>query len=283
MPQGFIVRPAVRSDHQLISNLINFEQHVHRHLDWHPALEWLGQQPYWLVEHQQKALAALAFPPDPPEIAWIRLFSSSFELSPQEAWNLLFENAILSLKNPDHTIIAAVALSDWFKAILANAGFEHHQDIIVLDWQVKPSYSFSPPAEIHIRKMLAEDLQTVQRVDNSSFDLLWQHSLDGLQQAYKNAYYATVAELDGQIVGYQLSTSAVFSAHLARLAVIPGLQRKRIGITLVQDLLAYCNQQAIIHVTVNTQHDNLASLALYQKIGFIRTGEFFPVFIFQPK
>jgi ribosomal protein S18 acetylase RimI-like enzyme len=35
------------------------------------------------------------------------------------------------------------------------------------------------------------------------------------------------------------------------------------------------------HLTVNTQADNAASLALYHKLGFRRTGEQFPVYTLQ--
>ncbi|HNM38154.1 MAG TPA: hypothetical protein PKI33_13880, partial [Anaerolineales bacterium] len=32
-------------------------------------------------------------------------------------------------------------------------------------------------------------------------------------------------------------------------------------------------------LSVNTQDDNVASLRLYSKLGFLRTGEHYPVFI----
>jgi ribosomal protein S18 acetylase RimI-like enzyme len=36
----------------------------------------------------------------------------------------------------------------------------------------------------------------------------------------------------------------------------------------------------IARLTVNTQSDNHASLALYEKMGFVITGEKFPVYSF---
>jgi ribosomal protein S18 acetylase RimI-like enzyme len=37
----------------------------------------------------------------------------------------------------------------------------------------------------------------------------------------------------------------------------------------------------MFHLTVNTQSDNSASLALYRKIGFRETGERYPVYQLQ--
>jgi hypothetical protein len=36
------VRPAVPQDQHQIANLMFFESHVQRHLDWRAPLEWLG-------------------------------------------------------------------------------------------------------------------------------------------------------------------------------------------------------------------------------------------------
>jgi ribosomal protein S18 acetylase RimI-like enzyme len=89
-------------------------------------------------------------------------------------------------------------------------------------------------------------------------------------------------ELDGKIVAYQMSSSTGFYAHLARLAVRPDIQRRRIGFRLVQNLLDhFLLQHNCWGVTLNTQHDNTSSLALYRHIGFRETGERFPVYLYQ--
>ena len=80
------------------------------------------------------------------------------------------------------------------------------------------------------------------------------------------------------MVGYQISTSFPFSGHLARLAVRPEYQRMNVAYGLVHDLLARFKQQGIWRATVNTQDSNLASISLYEKIGFRRTGEEFAVY-----
>ena len=99
--------------------------------------------------------------------------------------------------------------------------------------------------------------------------------------AFAKSSYCTVAERDGQIIGYSMSSSSGMYAHLARLAVHPEIQRQRLGFALVQDLLHYfINDLNYWGVTLNTQHNNASSLALYHKIGFRETGERFPVYIY---
>ena len=93
-------------------------------------------------------------------------------------------------------------------------------------------------------------------MDNIAFESLWQNSQASLTLALKQSAYATVAEVDGQIIGYQISTGSGYSAHLARLAVLPRLQRKAIGYQLVRDLLEYFANREIYRITVNTQDNN---------------------------
>jgi ribosomal protein S18 acetylase RimI-like enzyme len=49
---------------------------------------------------------------------------------------------------------------------------------------------------------------------------------------------------------------------------------------IVTDLIQRLEKKGVARLTVNTQSDNHASLALYRKIGFTLTGEKFPVFSF---
>jgi ribosomal protein S18 acetylase RimI-like enzyme len=66
--------------------------------------------------------------------------------------------------------------------------------------------------------------------------------------------------------------------HLARLAVLPDFQCRGIGYCLLYDLLSQFYRRGARSVTVNTQNDNLASIAVYEKIGFRATGETYPIY-----
>ncbi len=279
MPEPLTLRKANEGDQRAISTLITFEYYVHRHLDWRTPTDWLGSQPFWLLERSQRLLAALACPPDPPEIAWVRFFASSTAVDLREAWQMLFEQAHESLPAEYAYPMAGLALQDWFAQLLIETGFRHRQNIVVLQWNERKPPKQDSSTAVKLRPLLPADLPAVQVVDELAFERLWQMSVDTLTRSYNQAAYATVAEIGGKIVGYQISTQSSYSAHLARLAVDPTLQQRGIGAQLVRDLQAHFSRNRSRLITVNTQSDNHASLALYKKLGFDLSGEQFPVFV----
>jgi ribosomal protein S18 acetylase RimI-like enzyme len=116
----------------------------------------------------------------------------------------------------------------------------------------------------------------------AAFGGVWQNTAACLEIAFLQSAAATIAEQDGEPVGYQISTGSQMGGHLARLAVLPEYHNQGVGYTLVDDLLSLFEKRGAHHVTVNTQHDNLASLALYRKAGFRLTGEEYPVYEWTP-
>src|SRR5436190_46759 len=149
----------------------------------------------------------------------------------------------------------------------------------MLEWQYQPWSSSEAPG-VHIRHMTEADLPIVHQVDNASFDPLWQNSLETLRRAFNQSLLATVAENESGILGYQLSTGGGQRAHLARLAVHPTWQGHGVGRALLADLFGQLVNNGVFRLSVNTQSDNLVSLGLYKRMGFIRTGEQYPVYSF---
>jgi|UPI00046F568C N-acetylglutamate synthase-like GNAT family acetyltransferase len=277
MQPGLIVRQAIPADYASLTALLETAPNLHRHLDWRPPLDWLGREPFFLVEQNKNILAALACPPDPANIAWIRLFAVHSSLPIQTAWNMLYPLVKAFNDRQPEISTAGIIIFPWFGDLLKNAGFRLHQEIVVLEWDnILPPPVYSNTL-ITIRTMEPPDLLDVARVDHLAFDPLWQNSQESLELALQQSSCATIAELAGEIVGYQISTSAGYSAHLARLAVLPEMQKRSIGYWLVRDLLERFSHQELYRVTVNTQDNNLASLALYQKLGFWLTGDRFQV------
>jgi ribosomal protein S18 acetylase RimI-like enzyme len=257
-----------------------FEPNVHRHLDWRGPLEWLGADEYWVLEQNGLVTAALACPPDPEGVAWLRLFAHSSDVPTTEAWKVLWENAKACLAGRN-LLVAAITVADWFSVLLSESGFTTRQQIVVLEQKFNTFQPRQIPSELILRPMTEHDLPAVTEVDKSGFAPLWRNSLQALQSGFRQAGFATVAQINGEIIGYQISTRNSFGAHLARLAVTAPLQGQGIGYLLVQDLLMQCLRAGLHRLTVNTQNDNLNSLALYKKIGFELTGERYTVFSLQ--
>ena len=275
-----LVRAVDLNDHQQLSNLIFFETHLHRHLDWRSPLEWLGARFYWALEEGKHITAALACPTEVEGIAWLRLFVYAGHGSADNAWTLLWSTAKQEIAHAGGAAVAAIAMQNWFQRVLAASGFENHQRIVMLDWEVQPRVSREVKG-VHIREMTEADLPQVVETDNTAFNPLWHNSLDTLQLAFSQSMFATVAEDSNGIFGYQLTTGHGHRAHLARLAVRPEAQGRGTGRALLNDLFTKVTGNGIARLSVNTQNDNLASLSLYKKMGFHRTGEEYPVYTFK--
>ena len=277
------VRHAVPQDHHQIANLLLHEANTHRHLDWRPALEWVGSQNYWVMEEDGRITAALACPEDPPQVAWIRLFAHQPHLSGLETWTALSRVAYPEIiRASPQAQVAAIVMKQWFQNILLSHGFELKHNIVLLHWSGETARPFNAPQGIQIRLMQQSDLFAITKVDLASFGHFWHNTFDALQRAYSQAIYATVSEDGSGVIGYQISTGNPFGAHLARLAVLPEAQGRGVGAALVSDLIQRMNIHQSARLSVNTQADNAASLTLYERMGFKRTGEYFPVLVFRP-
>ncbi len=280
MPPNLVVREAKPADFLGLTTLLETAQNLHRHLDWRLPLEWLGRPPFWVIEQNRRLLAALACPTDPPGIAWIRLFAVDSILETASTWDSLFSRAVDYFHDQPEASFAGIALYPWFGDLLRSRGFYSQQEIVILEWDNVLPQANPRAAPVRIHAMELQDLPDVTDVDNRAFAPLWQNSFESLRLAYKQSAYATVAELNGKTVGYQVSTVTGYNAHLARLAVYPEQQGKSIGYWLVYDLLKHFSDHNIYRITVNTQDNNQASLALYQKLGFWLTGERYQVLIY---
>jgi ribosomal protein S18 acetylase RimI-like enzyme len=275
------LRPAIQTDQRGITNLIHFSPHVHRHLDWRSPIDWIGSSPYFVIENGGQVIAALGCPPDPPAVAWVRLFVNSGKIPVKESWMILWERVYKELAGKDQLVVAAIVLQDWFKEILLSSEFTNPQSIVMLERDGGSATGLKPPATFPIRAMMPYDLPAVAEVDASAFDHLWKNTLPALEQAYPQSVIATVAEMEGKTIGYQISTRNPNGVHLARLAVRPSVQGHGVGYALVADLIHKAERRGMTHLTVNTQSDNSASLALYQRMGFNETGERYPVYQLQ--
>jgi ribosomal protein S18 acetylase RimI-like enzyme len=169
------------------------------------------------------------------------------------------------------------------QSLLSQNGWEICQQVVQLRWN-RGKASGVPkncPEGILIRSMSLPDIPEVAMIDQACFDFLWQHSEDALRRAFEQSTYCTIAEKDGVLVGYQITTLQRNRAHIARLAVLPEFQRHRIGYCLVADVINQFRRPWTREISVNTQQDNYKSLSLYNKIGFDLTNESFPIFIYK--
>ena len=271
-------RPASVEDRNTVVALTRYERYVHTHLDWQPPEDWLGQQPFSLAEIGRRAVAALACLPDPPDTAWLRVLVVSEKLSLKQAWEALWPPARVELEAMAVPLAAALSMDEWLLPLLESSGFFRTHDVIGLRRNGGGlPHARNVPAPI--RPATRDDLEALYALDRLCFDQPWQLSRRTLNLALSKAANASVAEAPGgELAGYQIGTASRGVGHLARLAVRPDWRGTGLGTALVLDALRHFDRVRAGQVTVNTQSNNEASLALYERLGFVRSGDRFPVY-----
>lgn len=279
-PEQSVILNAEKNDIKSVSTFIEDAQLIHRNLDWRSLLQWISEEPFLLKISQKRIQGLFSCAPDIEGMAWIHCFASRYHNNFRETWLELLD---IAREHPavKGCLLCSVGLQEWFNELLYHSGFNILQNIVVLNWNGIAPKELPVSQEILLRPMEIDDLDQVVQVDHQAFAPIWEISQNSLRQAYMQSEHASVAEINDQIVGYELSTANHFSAHLARLAVRPQYMKANIGYSLVRDMLIHFSKRGVKQVSVNTQNDNIASVSLYKKLGFILTDETFPVYILQ--
>jgi len=171
-----------------------------------------------------------------------------------------------------------LALEDWIDSLMRQKGYPKHQDLVILERSLLTPLSVQDNPYVQIRRVTENDLPEVEAIDAASFEDLWVYSLPTLQLAYQQSDLTYLAEFDGIPVGYLFGTISGSTSHLARIAVLSGYKRQHIASRLMEKFFTALQERGITQVTLNTQSDNQASLALYDKMGFRKTGETFAIY-----
>jgi ribosomal-protein-alanine N-acetyltransferase len=271
------VRPAIEADRAAIADLISNARWKHQHLDWADTLGVIAEQPLLAAYEGTRLIGAMGFPPDPPGVAWLRLFAVAQGQSPKVVWNRMWPRASLLATQIGIEDLAALDIGGWLHSLLESSGFHQTTEVMFMEWN--GSHPPDPTRPIDgLRTLEYRDLPELAGLDSRAFGPIWQHSQKVLALALRQASLASVVERKGRLVAYQISTSSAFGAHLARLAVDPAWQHQGIGSDLVIEVLRRFAMQGFLRITLNTQADNERSLRLYRRLGFSETGQRFPVY-----
>lgn len=271
-----IIRQAVAADASEIANLLSGASFVHRHLDWTPLLDWINSFPFLVSERNSKLTGVFACPPDPPGVAWVKCFACRDHAELKEYFKS-FLGKIKDNKLLTTGCLYALGMQDWFIELLKTNQFADFQKVVVLE-HYENVKSDTTVNQALVRPMELADIPRVAELDRMAFEPIWVISPQAMKLAFLQSAHSLVIELDGKLIGYELSTSTGSSAHLARVAVHPDHQNENLASTLVNEMITYFHRNRIFFITVNTQKENRQSLALYRKMGFRLTGEQYPIY-----
>lgn len=244
---------------------------MHQHLDWHAPRQWIeaGAGHVLLAWRDERLVGCLGLSPAVNGACWIRLLGIGEGFIPAPIIEELWGSVEARLRSGVSVML--LMASPWLNAYARQLEFACLERIITLS-RVGDKLPAAPLSPVKVRSARAVDLPRIARIDGLAFAPPWQMAADELRQAFRISSQTTVALLGGDIVGYQMSSRHQESGHLARLAVTPAHQGRRIGAALLHEGLREFNRQGVHSVTVNTQRRNQASQCLYQRFGFCRNG-----------
>jgi ribosomal-protein-alanine N-acetyltransferase len=253
-----------------LARFLNANNLSFNNLDWFSPIDRFNEPGCFAIIKDQQVKALLAATPECPAAAWLRFFHAERDGHHEQHFKALLSRAKMILKALGAQSLFSLAPYDWLKRLLSGEGFSPADNIVTLQRNFSEVNYGSADQRLIIREMTHRDIAAVEDIDLAAFDPAWQLNHPSLVKTYHLSSSHSVAILGGDIVGYQMSTSAFDSAHLARLAVDPRWQRRGVGRRLVEDMLENFSAIGIMSFSVNTQASNLQSLSLYHSLGFER-------------
>lgn len=251
---------------RVVLHFIQNQFRTHYHLDWRPVNVWLREKSTLgvLAYHSPQTLyGAMMLSPAIDGVSWIRLFSLRDSLS-AGIFNLMLSKLLSLFPDAGINEVGILETELWLRKLLDESDFSLVDQLIHMKRSrgIPVVTSNSP---VIVKRATDDHLDIVEHIDHVAFSPYWQMQMDDLREVSRYASSFTIAILDNQVVGYQLSTSYPDTIHLARLATLPDYQGRGIGSRLVQALIQDFPNH---HITVNTQGSNEVSQRLYKRLGF---------------
>ena len=276
------ITPYQRRHRDAVRDLLFRGYRAHTHLDWQETDQWLDdgeRYPARLAWQNMRLQGILATSEPLNHTCWLRVAAVGDHADAQAILSLLWDDLLPNLRARGIQTVALLMIRSWIASYVTRLGFHHTEEIITLRRTQTETPNGEPPAGLSIRLAQPEDLPTILTIDNSAFVAPWQMNADEVRQAQRISASCTIAEMNGEVIGYQLSTLYFDGAHLARLAVAPQMQGHGMARALLTDVLQRFARRGVHSMTVNTQLSNVRSQDLYTGYGFERTGYDLPVWM----
>ena len=253
-----------------LARFLNANNLSFNNLDWFLPDERFNDPGCHAIVEDQQIKALMAATPECPQVAWLRFFYADRDGEHTRYFEALLSRTKEVLKAAGARSIFSLAPYSWLERLLIGEDFKLVDKIVTLHHIFSGGNLSQAGKDIIIREMTYRDLTAVEAIDIAAFEPAWQLNRASLIKTYHRSAWHSVALLEGKIVGYQMSTSAFDTAHLARLAVDPRWQRKGVGRRLVEDMFETFSAHGVRSFSVNTQDSNHQSLSLYHSLCFER-------------
>lgn len=131
--------------------------------------------------------------------------------------------------------------------------------------------STQPRALFCTRQLVADDIGSVLRIEQASYDFPWSENIfrSCLQAGYR--CFAAADDSDS-VSGYALLSVAVDEAHVLNLCVDPACRRQGVAQLLLERMLLEARQAELRAILLEVRPSNTGARALYATYGFKHIG-----------
>lgn len=120
--------------------------------------------------------------------------------------------------------------------------------------------------DININPISLDKIQELLLLESVCFPVPWREK-DFRRLVGDKRNIALVAEIEDKIVGYVIFEIVGLKCNLASVAVVPNMRRKKIGSTLVRQVLS--NMSAVFdEISLMTSEKNLDAQLFFRSLGF---------------
>lgn len=284
--QDLVVRRANEGDLAMIAEIMQVSRYNHIHVDWRVPRHWLNNGIFLVAERPPTGRSdrflqgCLAIGADPPPGAWVRVAAVRRQQMAVPLLNAMMASCLEELSARGVRQVAWLPRGHWPQEWMEATGFTQVDEVVTYkkDDLIVPEGA-GHAEHVIIRDVRAVDMVRLVEIERAAFEPIWRHSEESLSIGWHYAMSFHVAEVDGQVVGFQYSSESDVpdGAHLVRLTVDPEAQRGGIGSALLRAALESYQERGLREASLNTQLSNVPSRRLYEKFGFRAAGYHWPV------
>jgi ribosomal-protein-alanine N-acetyltransferase len=174
------------------------------------------------------------------------------------------------------TALLYIGYEEWLIDNLPHYGFAAREWVLMFE-RFGSGLPPAAPEPATLRIAHRQDLPTIRTLDELAFTQLWHKPAEYFNEALATADSFVLAEITGEIVGYEWCEMYQKRGHLTRLAIHPTYQGRGVGAQLLRRAILDALDNGVTLLTLNTQETNLRSQALYARFGFIQTKQRVPM------
>ena len=121
------------------------------------------------------------------------------------------------------------------------------------------------------RNMTEQDVIPVAELEKKVFSDAWTST--GIYETFcQDQAFVTVAENDGEIVGYCIIYYVMDEAEIARIAVDEKVRRQGLGRGLLDFVCECCKVKHVQRLLLDVRESNVGARTFYQQYGFVEDG-----------